>query len=173
MAQAPRRACGLTSPGETNQDLVCGRKGVNSWVGIVLGAGIALMTAGPAQGLPVSYRTIDGTGNNLNHASWGSAGVRYRRESSGSHYEDGITAPNGQSRPSPREISNLIVAQGDIEIESSRNLSTALYEFGQFLDHDIGLAAPGSVEAFDILVPAGDPFFDPENTGAQLIPFKR
>src|SRR5258705_131636 len=101
--------------------------------------------AAAAHGQPQpEYRSIDGRGNNVQHPTWGSAGVNYRREASGAHYADGFGAPNGGSRPSPRAISNAVAAQGDQEIDDARGLSTCVYEFGQFLDHDFGLARGGS-----------------------------
>ena len=115
------------------------------------------------------YRTFDGAGNNIAHPLWGSAFTNYLREASGAAYTDGTSAPAGKTRPSPRAISNAIVDQGDVETEDERDLATTIYEFGQFLDHDIGLAKSGSTEAFDIQVPRGDPYFDPDGAGAALI----
>jgi len=121
----------------------------------------------PAPG--AGFRTFDGSGNNLAHRTWGAANTDYLRERSGADYADGRSAPAGADRPSARVISNAVADQGDAETEDERGLSTATYEFGQFLDHDIGLAAGGSTEAFDITVPTGDPFFDPAATGTALI----
>lgn len=121
----------------------------------------------------VTYRTYDGTGNNVAHPTWGSAGSQYLREASGAHYADGVRTPAGGDRPSARVISNLIVDQGGIEIENIRGLSTCVYEFGQFLDHDFGLAKGSSAEPMGIAVPNGDPWFDPNHTGTQMIPFSR
>jgi hypothetical protein len=118
------------------------------------------------------FRTYDGTGNNPAHPRWGSAGSRYLRERSGAHYADGIGAPTGGARANPRVISNTVVAQADAT-EDDRGLSTCVYEFGQFLDHDIGLAQGGSTEDFDIAVPSGDPYFDPNGTGLVRIFFDR
>jgi len=115
------------------------------------------------------YRSYDGTGNNLAHASWGAANTDYLREASGADYADGRSAPAGATRPSARAISNAVADQGGVETVDERGLSTATYEFGQFLDHDIGLAEGGSTEAFDIPVPTGDPYFDPAGTGTSLI----
>lgn len=115
------------------------------------------------------YRSFDGTGNNRLHARWGAAGTDYLREARGPEYADGRSRPAGTNRPSAREISNTIADQGDIETEDDRGLATAIYEFGQFLDHDFGLAAGGSTEDFDIHVPVGDPFFDPTSTGTTVI----
>lgn len=116
-----------------------------------------------------TYRSFNGQGNNLVHPMWGSAISDYLREQSGAHYADGKSAPNGASRPSARVISNALVAQGDLSTADERGLSALMYEFGQFLDHDIGLAAGGTTEAFDISVPSGDPWFDPQATGTKKI----
>ena len=121
--------------------------------------------ASPSQ----QFRSYDGTGNNLARANWGAANSDYLRERSGAHYADRISAPAGANRPSARAISNALAAQGDVSTADERGLSTAIYEFGQFLDHDIGLAKGGSSERFDISVPRGDTWFDPASTGSKLI----
>lgn len=115
------------------------------------------------------YRSFDGVNNNLAHPLWGSAGSDYLREASGAHYADGRSTPAGAGRPSARVISNAVVDQAGATTADERGLSTCVYEFGQFLDHDIGLAAGGFTEAFDISVPAGDPYFDPAATGTMKI----
>jgi len=123
----------------------------------------------PAPVPPRSFRSYDGTGNNLANASWGAAGTQYLREASGAHYADGRSAPAGSDRPGARELSNALASQGDLVTADERGLSTAIYEFGQFLDHDLGLALGGSTERFDIPVPRGDAWFDPASTGTALI----
>ncbi len=122
----------------------------------------------PARAAAVQFRSYDGTGNNTSRRAWGAAGVDYLREASGAHYSDGISAPAGTNRPSARAISNALSAQGDLT-QDSRHLSTLVYEFGQFLDHDIGLVKGAYTEAFDIAVPTGDPYFDPASTGTKKI----
>ena len=124
--------------------------------------------APPRAGEP-EYRSLDGSGNNRANPLWGAAGTDYLRESSGARYADGLSAPAGATRPSARAISNALIAQDGLVTADERGLSAAMYEFGQFLDHDIGLAASGTTEAFDIQVPAGDPWFDPASTGSQRI----
>ncbi len=123
----------------------------------------------PAPSPASRYRSFDGLGNNLLHPRWGSAGSNYLRERSGADYADGRSSPAGAGRHSARVISNAIADQGVISTQDERGLSTSIYEFGQFLDHDIGLAQGGSSEGFDIAVPTGDPFFDPMRTGGALI----
>ena len=170
MKQAPGCDCAPTSA----RSRVFRVGGPIAGAGVRLGAAALLSLVGTAsaQQFP-EYRTFDGTNNNFQHPTWGSAGSRYLREASGAHYVDGIGAPPGASRPGARAISNAIAAQGDIEIPDTRGLSTCVYEFGQFLDHDIGLAKGGALEAFNISVPSGDTSFDPTSTGTQIIPFTR
>ena len=124
----------------------------------------ALMDAG--------FRTIDGTGNNPNHSDWGSAGVDLIRKAPAA-YPDGST-PTGADRPSPRQISNVIAAH-PAETSSDRQMSAYIYVWGQFIDHDIDLTQPPDTggESLPIPVPAGDPYFDPGNTGTQVIDFTR
>src|SRR5262249_19497146 len=56
-----------------------------------------------------AVRSIDGTGNNKDNPSWGSAGVDLLREGPAA-YADGMSMPAGENRPSPREISNSVAA---------------------------------------------------------------
>lgn len=126
----------------------------------------------PSRRAPVpasAYRAYDGQGNNPYNTQWGVAQAPYLRETSGAHYSDGIASPAGAKRPSARLISNVLAAQGDVSTQDERGLSAAIYEFGQFLDHDIGLAQGGESEDFDIPVPTGDAYFDPASTGTELI----
>src|SRR5882672_5305842 len=122
---------------------------------------------------PATFRSIDGTDNNAAHPEWGSAGIDLLRKAPAA-YPDGLSAPvvGDPARPSPREISNTVVDQGDADIISNRLMSAMVYAWGQFIDHDIDLTT-GGTEAFNIAVPAGDPFFDPNGTGTQVINLNR
>src|SRR5262249_26456871 len=125
----------------------------------------ALMDAG--------FRTIDGTGNNPNHPDWGSAGEDLLRKAPAA-YADGMSAPAGAARPSARVISNTIAAE-PVETTTDRQMSANIYIWGQFIDHDLDLTQPPDTggDAFNIPVPAGDPYFDPNNTGTQVIDLTR
>jgi hypothetical protein len=116
------------------------------------------------------FRSIDGTGNNLQNPDWGSAGVDLLRIAPAA-YGDGVSSPAGADRPSARVISNTVSAQ-PVDVPNARNLSDWVYGWGQFIDHDLDLTSSGS-SPFDVPVPAGDPYFDPGGTGTQVISLNR
>lgn len=129
--------------------------------------------------LDLEYRTIDGTGNNVEHPEYGAANRQLRRLCP-SQYGDNISTLAGQNRPSARLISNLLFALAEedeinfIEDKSSKGEKTAyLWIWGQFADHDLDLTRDNTGEEADIPVPTGDPFFDPESTGTQVLDFIR
>ncbi|MDB5320508.1 MAG: peroxinectin precursor [Phycisphaerales bacterium] len=116
--------------------------------------------------------TINGAGNNLAHPDWGSAGADLLRKALAA-YTDGISSPAGAARPSARIVSNAVAASS-ADILNDRNLSAMTYAWGQFLDHDIDLTPGGATpDPFNVLVPTGDPSFDPFSTGTQVIPLNR
>ncbi|MFK7865020.1 MAG: peroxidase family protein [Pseudohongiellaceae bacterium] len=119
-----------------------------------------------------SIRSIDGSSNNLDFSNIGAAGSQLKRLVA-SDYADGLSALAGPQRPSPRLISNLISAQSDSR-PNELNASDMLWQWGQFLDHDIDLT-DGSTppEPANIEVPLGDSFFDPSGTGIATISMNR
>lgn len=117
-------------------------------------------------------RSYDGGNNNLAQPAWGQAGTSFRRRTAVA-YGDGLDTPAGADRPSARRVSNRIAAATGSR-PNSRHLSDYLWQWGQFLDHDLDLtvsAAPA--EPFPVAVPLGDPFFDPNATGVMTIPLNR
>lgn len=117
-------------------------------------------------------RSIDGSGNNKKNPDMGAAFTELKRLLE-SDYGDGISSLAGENRPSAREVSNAVSAQ-DSSIPNSLDASDYLWQWGQFVDHDIDLTGgTDPAEPADITVPAGDPFFDPEGTGVQVIEFNR
>lgn len=121
---------------------------------------------------PLEFRTLDGSDNNVRHPDWGVAEAIYKRLLR-PEYADGLGAPNGADRPSARAISNAVVAQAS-SIPNAYGASDFMWQWGQFLDHDLDetpIADPA--EAFDIEVPIGDVWFDPQHSGTALIPLDR
>jgi peroxidase len=120
-----------------------------------------------------AIRSIDGTGNNLADPTLGAVNVDLLRKAAAA-YADGISTPAGASRPSARAISDAVATDTtDGSDPNSRNMSAFVYAWGQFLDHDLDLTTGGSSEVFNVAVPAGDPYFDPNSTGTQVIDFTR
>jgi len=117
-------------------------------------------------------RTIDGSMNNAANPSWGSADTRLLRLTT-IEYGDGISTPAGSTRPSPRVVSNVLSDQ-TVPMLSPGGQSDMVWQWGQFLDHDIDLSEIADPqEVFNIPVPTGDPFFDPLSTGTQIIKLDR
>ncbi len=122
--------------------------------------------------LPSEFRTITGENNNLKNPEWGSTEIPFQRISPPA-YSDGVSHPSGEDRPNPRAISNTVMAQSEL-IFNRRGVTDFLWQWGQFLDHDITLTpVDDPVISFDIEVPKGDPFFDPQGTGTKTISLDR
>jgi peroxidase len=117
-------------------------------------------------------RSIDGRSNNFRDRAMGAAGTQLRRLVP-SDYGDGVSSLAGGSRPGPRAVSNAVSAQAG-PIPNPFGLSDYLWQWGQFVDHDIDLT--GGVdppEPADVPVPLGDLFFDPTGTGTARIALNR
>lgn len=126
------------------------------------------------------YRAFDGHYNNPmpGQSDWGAAHHTLRRVS-GSAYANGRSIPSGQDRPNPRLISNIVHSaspapgQPQFNPHSVRGLTDMVWQWGQFLDHDLDLTIPGSNELMAIPVPAGDLWFDPQGFGNRTLPMRR
>jgi len=117
-------------------------------------------------------RSVDGSGNNPYEPDMGAVETALRRYMPARYGGAGYEMA-GADRPSPREISNKVVAQYG-SIPEPHYLSDWFWQWGQFLDHDIDLSPEGpDTEYAPIPVPKGDPWFDPNGTGTQEIPLHR
>lgn len=118
------------------------------------------------------FRSIDGSDNHPWHWETGAAYTQLRRLIE-PYYTDGVYSMSGYDRPSPREISNAVHAQSQ-SIPNTLQASDYLWQWGQFLDHDISLTGGTTpAELANIVVPEGDEFFDPDGTGIQVMTFNR
>ncbi|REK10022.1 MAG: PEP-CTERM sorting domain-containing protein [Planctomycetota bacterium] len=118
-------------------------------------------------------RSYDGSGNNLGNPTLGQVGTHFMRVAP-ADYGDGISTPAGSTRPGAREISNIVADQGGASMPNTANLSTWVFQWGQFIDHDLTLTTLATpVEMMNIPIPAGDAIFDPGNTGTATMPFRR
>ena len=89
----------------------------------------------------VEVRSIDGSGNNPNNPEWGSAGIPLLRRVAAAYPGDGSgeTIVEEPDRANPRDISNSLMAQSTPQ-SNRRLLTDMLWQWGQFLDHDIDLS---------------------------------
>jgi hypothetical protein len=118
------------------------------------------------------YRSIDGTGNHMVYFEAGAANTPLTRLAP-EDYDDGVGAMAGVARPSAREISNALCADTQSNV-NALGASDFLWQWGQFLDHDIDLTeAQDPAEPAPIVVPSGDAWFDPASSGLETIDFNR
>lgn len=130
----------------------------------------------PQGGAPVypdHFRTIDGTFNNVANPEWGAAHIDFKRTMPVGYDVAPGDIPARAGGPSARAVSNAICEQTAFP-GNSKSASDYLWQWGQFLDHDINeTPLQDPAEVLDIPVPLGDPFFDPMNTGTQVIGMNR
>ena len=141
---------------------------LNIFLALTLAIGEAV-TASPK--VHYQNRTIEGKYNNIKKASWGKAGCPLARFAKPS-YENKKGKVDTSSLPSPRLISNEIFSQKE-SILNDRNLSDMVWQWGQFLDHDIDLSPENLDEPMPIAIPAGDEIFDPGSAGDAVFNFFR
>jgi hypothetical protein len=84
-------------------------------------------------------QSLDGSGNNVANPTWGQRGTAYARVAPVG-YRDGISVPN--DGPNARFISNRIINDKSQNIFTPRGATQWLWQWGQFVDHDIALASP-------------------------------
>ncbi len=126
-------------------------------------------------------RSYDGSGNNIANPAWGAAGTQLARIA-GTAYDDGYATPRGgllgpsppnPVLPNPRSVSNTVVAQTGM-LPNSHQMTDWVFQWGQFVDHDLDLTNLASpAETFNISIPFGDPQFDKNMLGNQVMDFQR
>uniref|UniRef100_A0A8C3BDN0 NAD(P)H oxidase (H2O2-forming) n=1 Tax=Cairina moschata TaxID=8855 RepID=A0A8C3BDN0_CAIMO len=121
-----------------------------------------------------SVQRYDGWYNNLLHHGRGSVGARLLRLLP-ANYADGVyQALQEPHVPNARQLSNM-VARGPSGLPSRRNTTVLAVFFGfHVLSEILGTEKPGCpAEFLNIRIPSGDLVFDPEGTGAVVLPFQR
>ena len=118
----------------------------------------------------LEHRSMDGRANNFRHPSRGMTGTAQLKIAPTS-YADGVSTPTA-SRPNARAVSNLVSSQQE-SVPNSVGASDIVWQWGQFLDHDIVLSPDNPAEPFPIPVPQGDPVFDAGGTGQAAIGLNR
>ncbi len=116
-------------------------------------------------------RSSDGRGNNPAQFEWGMAGTPLIRETTVSYMDRVSEAPTWL--PNPRTISNTAQSQST-SMPNEALASDMVWQWGQFLDHDISLTPAGTAaESLNIAVPTGDATFDPGGSGLSIMTFTR
>ncbi len=108
----------------------------------------------PPKPAGITYRSLDGSGNNLTNPGLNALGAGFSRLGP-ARFSDGISALR-TDLPNARTISNLVV-DGNGATPNKEGLSGMMYAWGQFIDHDINLTLSDGVNHIDIAVPSGDP----------------
>ena len=86
----------------------------------------------------VDLQSLDGRNNNRNSPHSGAADTAYSRRAP-SNYSDGIAEPS--EGPEPRYVSNRIFEDLAQNLFSENAVTQWAYNWGQFIDHSIGLRA--------------------------------
>jgi hypothetical protein len=110
--------------------------------------------ASSATAKPAATRSLDGSGNNLRHPTWGKARTVYPRVAQAG-YADGIARM--ADGPPARYISNRIFNDVGQNLFSENDITQWGWVWGQFLDHDFDLRDETRGEAAVIAYDRGDP----------------
>ena len=110
--------------------------------------------AGPPQLQQFQIRSLDGSGNNVQHPDWGKSGTQYVRVAP-ANFADGISQP--VSGPSARSISNRIFNDVGQNLFSENGSTQWVWTWGQFLDHTFGLRNETPAENMPIPFDKNDP----------------
>src|SRR3954451_11058524 len=115
--------------------------------------------------MALQFRTIDGSNNNIADPSMNQIDTDFARLAP-ANFSDSVNAMTWG--PNPREISNIVVAQGDagengpyLVDSNGIALSGMMYAWGQFIDHDMDLERQGTSTPIPITVPDHDEFLAP------------
>lgn len=112
-------------------------------------------------------RNINGGCNNINNQNWGEANIPLLREVPSEYGpSDPLNSFGGVNRANPRSISNAVSKQ-DSTVFPSPTLSSFVFSWGQFIDHDFGISPAGEEE-----VPISASF-EPGDMITAPIPFNR
>lgn len=97
-----------------------------------------------ASSTSTEFRTFTGEGNNVADPERGSTGQHLSIDTS-LNYVDGISAPNGNDRPGPRESTNALMDQYGSFPNTSGATALTIF-FGQLLSHDLDLTPTGTTD---------------------------
>lgn len=112
----------------------------------------------------LSYRSIDGSANNVFYPEYGKTNIPLLRKS-GVAYGDGISTLVPRT-PTPREISNAVIKSTGSKPNPDR-LTDIVWLLGQFVDHTLDLTPASTGEFANMVTPNDDQY------PGRTIPFQR
>ncbi len=126
---------------------------------LAVGGGLVVVSPSAQASVPFAVESLDGSGNNANHPTWGQAGLAYARVGP-AKYTDGIGQPFGG--PNARQVSNRLINDTNQNVFSERRVSQFGWTWGQFLDHTFGhrQETGAGADPFNINFQAGDELED-------------
>jgi hypothetical protein len=102
----------------------------------------------------MKFRTFDGMDGSWSHPGANAAGSAFARLGD-ARFADGVSVP--VDGPNPREVSNVVVGEGEAGIPNPEGVSGMMYAWGQFIDHDLTRTLSDGRTHVDIRVPWDDP----------------
>ncbi|WP_420623977.1 peroxidase family protein [Candidatus Poriferisodalis sp.] len=145
---------------------------VLTWTGVRVRLRVGDIVPVALREYPMSFgvRSLDGWGNNVENPEFGSAGAQLLRLAA-ANYAGLSDVPTDM--PGSRAVSNIVAAQAR-SITNAAQATDMVWQWGQFLDHDISLTPKHNpAESLPIPVPTGDAVFDPTSAGTRTIAFNR
>jgi hypothetical protein len=134
-------------------------------------SGIVAVAPSAQASVPFAVESLDGSGNNVQHPTWGAANQPVARQGT-AHYADGIGQPF--TGPDARFVSNRLFSDTQQNVFSERRVSQWGWTWGQFIDHNIGhrLEVGAGADPFNIGFSNTDPLEEFSNT-TNVIAFNR
>src|SRR5690348_1548616 len=99
----------------------------------------------------LAIRSLDGSGNNGAHQTWGQAGTQYVRIAA-PNYANGVDSM--VAGPPVRYLSNRVFNDVGQNLFSENGVTQIGWLWGQFIDHDIGLRNEAAGESVPIVFDA-------------------
>ncbi len=134
-----------------------------------MGGAAAVAATAPNPAMSFEVQSLDGSGNNVAHPTWGQVGHPYSRVTAARYGDGKGTQASG---PNVRYISHRVFNDVNQNIFSEQATSQWAWTWGQFLDHTFGLAQGGTGTGDNIPFNASDPVERFTDT-LGVIPFTR
>ncbi len=134
---------------------------------LAVAGGVVALSPSAQASVPFAIESLDGSGNNVNHPTWGQSNLAYARVGP-AKYTDGIGQPFGG--PNPRQISNRVINDKAQNVFSERRVSNWGWTWGQFLDHTFGhrIETGAGADPFNITFQPGDQLEDFTSTSGVI-----